>query len=420
MSDNTFLKNRREKLIEILPENSITVICSGRAPMRSLDEEYPFNVDRNFYYLTGIDSAGMIMTINKVGGRKTVALYIERFDETLAKWVGGRMLKEEAKEISGIDNISFTDEFEETIATIIDRGRHNDITLLCDLWRNNSNQSDSEGIKISEKIKKLYPAIDVKDIYKYMAQLRVIKDDYEIECIKKAIEITGNAVKEMMVYTKPGMNECEVEGRFDFALAKQGVREHAFKTIVAGGERGCTLHYSSNNKVVEDEMLILTDLGCTYNHYCADITRTYPVGHFTEQQKKVYNIVLGAQDIVFANAKPGTTIKELNDMVIKFYEEELKKIGLLTEADGDKVSDYYYHNISHQLGLDVHDLTFGSDVPLEKGMVITVEPGLYISKWSIGIRIEDDILITDDKPEILSAAIPKKIDELEKLLRNGD
>ncbi|MBE5939086.1 MAG: M24 family metallopeptidase [Lachnospiraceae bacterium] len=415
MSDFEYLKKRRERLIEMLPDNSIAIIASGIAPMRSLDEVYPFSVDRNFYYLTGIDSENMLLVINKTAGRKSVSLYIERFDETLAKWVGGRMLKDEAKEISGIESINYIDEFEGNLTAQLDRTRHCELTVFCDLWRNNINQPDSEGIKISKKIREIYPAIVIKDIYKIMAELRIIKDDFEIECIQKAIEATGKAVVEMMKYTKVGMNECEVEGMFDFALTKQGIREHAFKTIVAGGGRGTTLHYSDNNMEIEKDNLVLTDLGCTYNHYSADITRTYPAsGKFTDEQKKVYNIVLGVQKLVIANAKPGKTIRELNDMVIKYYEEELKKAGIL--CDGEKVTEYYYHNISHQLGLDTHDMSLGNDYPLAKGMVITVEPGLYISKMGIGIRIEDDVLITDGEAKVLSHMIPKETEDLERLL----
>ena len=408
--------NRRKNFTEAISDDSFAVIGSGTAPMRSLDEAYQFSVDRNFYYLTGIDSQNMILLMSKIGGRDNAVLFIERFDETLAKWVGGRMLPDEAKNISGVKCVKYIDEFDNTICDLFSRNRHTQLKAYADLWRNDANQGMSFGHLFSNELREKYPQADIEDVYKIMSELRIIKDEDEVADLKKAIKYTGKAVEAMMTYVKPGMNECELEGKFDFELAKAGIREHAFKTIVAGGKRATTLHYSDNCEELKDGELVLTDLGCTYNHYSADITRTYPVnGRFSPRQKEIYDIVLKAQGVVFENAKPGVSVKELNDMVMAFYETALKDAGLL--YDGKKVSDYYYHNISHQLGLDTHDVSLGNTKPLKPGMVITVEPGLYIEEESIGIRIEDDILITEDKPIVLSDGIPKTTEEIETLMK---
>lgn len=224
------------------------------------------------------------------------------------------------------------------------------------------------------------------------------------------------AIEAMMKYAYPGVNECALEGAFDFELSKHGVREHAFPSIVAGGKRATTLHYNTNNQDVQDGELVLIDLGSANEHYCADISRTFPVnGKFTERQKEVYNIVLGAQRLVIDNARPGMTYLDLNNMVIKYYEEELPKIGLL--KDGKTVRDYYYHSVSHSLGLDCHDVTTPSLKTLRPGMVITVEPGLYIEEEGIGVRIEDDIIITEEKAINLSSNILKTVEDIEALMK---
>lgn len=403
---------RREKLFNLMEENSIAIIGSGVAPMKSLDESYEFFVDRNFYYLTGIDTENAILLLAKSGNSKIEKLFIERYDENLAKWVGGRIKPDEAEKKSEIKDIQYNDEFYGKLCSFLERRRYCGFKVYLDLWKNSFEQAASFGHKMSSYIKTNYPQTDIEDIYEKIAKLRMIKDENEIMCIKDAIKATGRALKVMISYARPLMNECEIEGAFDFELARQGKRELAFKTIVAGGERGTTLHYSKNCEEIKNGELILVDAGCTSAHYCADISRTFPVnGCFTPRQKEIYNIVLNAQKIVFENAKPGITIKQLNDMVIGYYEKELEAAGLLKE--GKTVKDYYFHNISHHLGLDTHDVSLGNEYPLEPGMVITVEPGLYIEEEKIGIRIEDDILITDGNAVVLSEEIPKLPEHIE-------
>lgn len=233
--------------------------------------------------------------------------------------------------------------------------------------------------------------------------------------MRVAQKTTRCAVEAMMKHAYPGVNECELEGAFDFELSKHGVKEHAFPSIVAGGARATTLHYAKNNQVVEDGEMVLIDLGSANEHYCADISRTFPVnGKFTERQKEVYNVVLEAQKLVIDHARPGLTYRDLNNMVIEFYEQELPRLGFL--KDGKTVRDYYYHSVSHSLGLDCHDVDTPSMKTLRPGMVITVEPGLYIAEEGIGVRIEDDILITEEKAINLSADILKTVEEIEALM----
>lgn len=408
---------RRQRLMADKQENTAVVIFSGMAPMRSQDESYPFTVDRNFYYLTGISRENMILVMRKnYLGQYSETLFIEPYDEVLAKWVGGRMRQAEATEISGIGDIANVQDFPDRLNGMVEYSRGlGQLTFLLDLWRYHKDQADTPAHTLAATLQKKYPAVAIGDINGDMAAMRSVKDDSEIALMRRAQEHTRIAIEEMLCYAAPGMNERELEGAFDFALMKQGVRDHAFHSIFAGAGRATTLHYGENDQVVNDGELVLIDLGSAYGHYCADISRTFPInGKFTDRQKELYNTVLEAQKIVIANAKPGLTTRDLNQMVIDYYETRLDDLGLRKE--GKTVRDYYYHGVSHHLGLDTHDICTERERTLKPGMVITVEPGLYIEEESIGIRIENDVLITEDGCTDLSAAIPRTVEEIEAIM----
>ena len=389
-------------------------IFSGKAPMKSLDESYPFDVDRNFYYLTGIERENMILMIRKTySGTILESLYIEPYDEVLAKWVGGRMRADEATELSGIETVKEIGSFDSDVGAFIDGSRGlGKYRVYLDLWRYNDDQADTPAHTLAARLQARYPAVSIDEIFGDLAAMRAVKTEGEIELMRRAQETTRVAIEAMMKHARPGMNERELEGAFDFALMKQGVREHAFATIVAGGKRATTLHYAENNCVVEDGQLVLIDLGSTHGHYCADISRTFPInGRFTDRQKQIYNTVLEAQDLVMANARPGLTTRDLNKLVVDYYESKLEELGL-----SGGVRDYYYHSVSHSLGLDTHDICTERERTLKAGMVITVEPGFYIEDEGIGIRIENDVLITEDGCTDLSADIPRRVEEIESLM----
>ena len=405
---------RRAKLLENKQGPCMVCIFSGVAPMKSLDEAYPFCVDRNFYYLTGIDRDHMILVLRKnYKGDFSEALYIEPYDEVLAKWVGGRMKKDEATAISAIYH---TEEFAGHLNGNIEHSRGlGKMQVYLDLWRYNNDQPDTPAHTLASHLQKRYPAVGIEEIHGDMAALRAYKDEDELALMDQAQEHTRVAIEAMMRHAYPGVNESELEGAFDFALMKQGAREHAFPSIVAGGVRATTLHYVENNQTVNDGDLVLIDLGSAYKHYCADISRTFPVnGKFTPRQKEIYNTVLEAQNIVIQNAKPGMTTMDLNKLVIDYYESRLDDLGL--RKDGKGVRDYCYHGVSHSLGLDTHDICTDRERTLKPGMVITVEPGLYIEEEAIGIRIENDVLITEDGCVDLSSNILRTAEDIEAFM----
>lgn len=408
---------RRQKLMENKPNCSMVCLFSGSAPMRSLDESYPFCVDRSFFYFTGLQRENMILVMRKsYTGQLSQTLYIQPYDEVLAKWVGPRMKADEATAISGIESVRDLGDWEDDLNGILESSRGlGNYEVFLDLWRYRADQADTPAHALAKRLQSKYPAVTIREIFGDIAALRAVKSPAEIAIMRKAQQATNIAIQDMMRHARPGINESELEGAFDFSLYRQGVRQHAFPTIVAGGGRATTLHYNQNDQIVEDGQLVLIDLGSAVDNYCSDISRTFPVnGKFSPRQRQIYDTVLQAQDLVIQSAKPGITTRQLNQLVVDFYAGKLEELGLAGE--GKTVRDYYYHSVSHSLGLDTHDICTERERLLQPGMVITVEPGLYIAQEGIGIRIENDILITQDGCEDLSRDIPRTADEIEALM----
>jgi len=406
-------QERREKFIESLPENSLTVLFAGKAPYAVGDEKYPFEVDRSFYYFTGLDKEGLALLIVKIGEKSHEILFIEPFDEVQAKWIGGRIRAAEASEISGIQDVETVDQLEATIGSyLLSYGRKEDLILCGDLNKQELDQPNLT-VDLFNKLRSQMPGTLVLNIYPEIVALRMNKSAAEITKLRKALAVTKSGIETMMSYAHEGIWENELEAYFDFVL-KCNQCKHAFQTICATGKNATVLHYSQNNQQAQPDDLVLCDLGAAYEYYNADITRTFPVnGHFTDRQKQIYDIVLRGNKMIAEKARPGVTTRELNQELLKYFEVELGNIGLL--ENGRKVSDYYWHGVSHMIGLETHDVTL-PDLPLEPGCVISDEPGLYLEDEGIGIRIEDDLLITRNGCEVLSKDIIKEIDEIEAFM----
>ena len=406
-------KERREKLQRQLPDYSITVLYSGKAPHSIGDEVYPFKVDRSFYYYTGINEQNMTLVFFKLPKAVQEILFIEPFDPVMAKWVGAKMLPAEATEISGIRDIRYVEEIDEAISRLVSNyGKFESITLCGELSKMELNQSWPVS-DLFNKIRNRHPDVNVRNIAALTARMRMVKDEEEIRLMKKAISVTNEGIKAMMRAARDNVTENELEAHFDFVL-KCANCEHAFSTICASGKNATVLHYGENNTQSKPGEMVLVDLGAAYELYNADISRTFPInGKFSERQKAVYETVLRANKMVQEVVRPGMTLRELNGKVIEFYQQELPKLGLL--GNGDTVRDYYWHSVSHHLGLETHDVSL-LDEPLRAGNVITDEPGLYLEKEGIGVRIEDDIMITEDGCINLSREIMKEVEDIETFM----
>jgi len=404
------IKSRREKIMNGLEEGSMLILYSGKSPVKSADETYSFTPDRNFYYFTDLDIENAYLLIYKTESKTVEKLFIERNDPKLARWVGEKPSKEHCSKFSKIqeEDISFLDELNGYIGDTLSRSNIKNVYLYLKSphWENMTKEK-----QIAQETQRLFPHVSIKDVSAKIAELRTIKDEEEINNIKKAIEITREGILNIIKNSKPGMYEYELEAYFDFSLRKNGVKDFAFKPIVASGPNSTILHYSANNRKTQEGDLVLLDLGAQYNYYSGDISRTFPISRqFSPRQAEIYQIVLDAQKEVQSQAKPGLTLFELNEIAKKSLAESCKKIGLI--HSDEELSKYYFHSVSHFLGLDTHDVG-DKNIPLKPGMVITNEPGLYIEEEGIGVRIEDDLLITENGCENLSREIPKDIEEIE-------
>ena len=405
-------KNNRKRLMDCIEDDSAVLILSGGEVRKLGDENFPFTPSANFLYFTGLDKPNEILLLAKSGNEVTETLFIEPFDEEKAKWVGPVILPDEAKEASGIEKTAYNYEFNEIFAGIIFGKRIQNVYL--DL-ENRVFEMHSPEIELADRIAAKYPYINIKNLYNTAAELRRTKQPYELENLRRAIEITGEGVVNMMKNARPDMCEYEIEAYFDYTLKSKGVKDFAFKSIVASGKNAAILHYSQNSGIAKDGSLVLCDVGAKYKYYCGDITRTFPVnGRFTERQKQLYNIVLNGQKLILDTIRPGIPFKSLNETLIKYYEKELSAIGLISGPK--EVRKYYWHGVSHMLGIETHDAGRHNEGLLEPGMVLTVEPGLYIAEEGIGIRIEDDAVVTENGCELVYNGIPKTVVEIESLM----
>lgn len=412
MNKDFFVQNR-SRLAEVLPDESVTILFAGQAPFKSADDRYKFVPNRNFYYLTGIDEPNVTLLIKKTGNEVEETLFIEKADPVMEKWDGKTVSKEDAETLSGIKNIQYLETFENTITKtfFMENIKH----VCLDLERREWVGEQTKTLQFSKHLREHYPHLTIHNVYLDICDLRVIKTADEIQKIKAAIQITKDGIYNVLKNAKAGMMEYEVEAHFDFTLKSAGVKDFAFPTILASGKNATVLHYEDNDAQINQGDLILLDLGAQKDYYNADISFTFPVdGTFTPRQKEIYNIVLKALKETTNLVKPGLKYAELEKHTNKILTEELKTIGLI--QDDSELSNYYYHNVSHFLGLDTHDVGWNKDRVLEPGMVITIEPGVYIEDESIGIRLEDDILVTEDGFQNLSKDIIRTVEEIEEFM----
>lgn len=396
----------RENILSQMDDNSIMIIFSREKEESIVNQKY--NVNRNFYYISGILEYGDIIFLVKKNNIVTETIFINPYDELKAKWVGAPLSKEEVINISGINDVKYLDDFERYLEHYLNSVEN----VYIDLENTKLKSQLTIDEEFAKTIKDKKPWLNIKNANSLFKTARTVKDCYEIELMKKAIDITNEGIKNILKNMKESY-EYQIESYFDQAIKYYGATGFAFPTIAASGKNACCLHYGDNNCIAKAGDLILFDLGASVNMYCADISRTFPVnGKFTERQKLIYNIVLAGQELVFKNAKPGVTTRELNNLLVDFFADELIKINLIKEKS--EVSKYYYHGVSHHIGLDCHDLCdYG---PLKPGCVISNEPGLYIAEEGIGIRIEDDILITEDGASWLSPQIIKTVEDIENFI----
>jgi len=420
INNKLFIENRK-RFIELLPKNSVAIFYSNDQQPRNGDQYFPFRQQSDFFYLTGIDQEKSILLISKISSVSKEKLFLLKTNEQIVIWEGHKYTKEEARKTSGIENIYWVDEFDIAIKEIM--STTNNIFLNRNEYAKFFPDVEERNHRLGEQLKTKFPLHSYSRLAPLLTRLRLIKSDEEIKLLRKACDITNLAFKRVLGNIKPSSYEFEAQADIEHEFTINRANGHGYAPIIASGSNACVLHYIENDKECKDGDLVLFDFGAEYANYSADMSRTIPVnGKFIPRQKECYNAVLN----VFKQAKrlyiPGNTINKINDKVNKMMETEMIKLGLFTEEDVQKQDEdnplfkkYFMHGTAHFLGLDVHDVG-GKDEEFKAGMVLTCEPGIYIPEENIGIRIENDILITKGSPIDLMEDIPIEVEDIERLM----
>jgi len=407
-----FYGENRQRIAAHMSGNDAMLFFSGESVRKSADENFPFFANRNFLYLTGIKQEQSVLLIQKKGDIISERLYVTKPDLEQEVWTGRRFIDEEINELSGIDSVDDIGNLNRMVKELLSFQNVTTLWLCFDAVA--SERSFDIEREFAKHIQSRYPHVVIRNSYPLLAAMRKIKAPEEIDAIRQAMEITDAGIRRLMKKVKPGMMEYELEAEFNFELASHGQRRTAFPSIIAGGERIFYLHYTNPTSVLADGELVLSDVGAAYNEYCTDISRVFPAnGHFSERQAQIYKVAYEANRAIMAEVRPGVPFPMLNRTCREASFDGLKALGLLDDfAD---IGKYVWHGAIHHVGLDTHDVG-GYDEPLAENMFITVDAGIYVREWGIGLRIEDNVLVTANGCENLSAAIPSTIEEIESLM----
>ena len=422
IDNKLFIENRERYKAQLLPKSIAFFNANDEMP-RSADQNYPFHQHPDLFYLTGIDQEQTLLVIfpDAPLPKYREILFLRKTNEHIAVWEGHKYTKEEARAASGIQTIMWT----EDIPSVIPMLMNHCMNVYVNINENDrfSSEVPYKELRFSNEMKAKYPAHFFHRSGPIMAQLRAIKSDFEIQVMQRAIDITEKAFRRVLRFVKPGVMEYEIEAEITHEFIRKRATGHAYTPIIASGPNANVLHYIDNNQECKDGHVILLDFGAEYGNYAADLSRSIPVsGQFTERQRDVYNAVLRVMKQATAMLVPGNTIEKYHGEVGKIMEEELIGLGLLNRDEVKKQNPdmplykkYFMHGTSHFLGLDVHDIGNRYE-PMKAGMVFTCEPGIYIPEEGLGIRLENDILITSKEPIDLMANIPLEVEEIEELM----
>ncbi|MCP4749737.1 MAG: M24 family metallopeptidase [Proteobacteria bacterium] len=406
-----FFADNRKALVDQVGADSLVLIQSADRMVRNSDIEHAWRQDSNFFYFTGIQFPGcsLLLIPGEDGGKEEI-LFIPPIDPEQEKWSGTMLTKDRARECSGIKSVQTVD----TLAATLFRAQKWREYLYCEVNDLFPHQPLTARHLFLDDLSRRLPGLHFKKLHPLTTPLRVVKNPEEIAQLKKSISIIERALNSVMRKIGPDMAEYQVEAELVYHYLHNGCRRQGFEAIVAGGKNATVLHYVDNAEKLNDGDLILIDTGGEYGMYSGDITRVFPVnGKFTQRQRQCYQAVLDVNQAFTEELKPGCTWKQLYEKAGEIMGDIYAQNGFV--EDPKKHAAVSLHRIGHFLGLDVHDV--GSlDRPMEPGSVITVEPGLYLPDEGIGVRIEDNVLLTDEGFEVLSASIPKEIEEIEDIM----
>lgn len=420
--DNQLFIENRKKFSNKLNKNTLAIFNSNDIMPTNADGTMPFRQNNDLFWLSGVDQEESVLVIYPDNNEEKEILFLKETNEHIAIWEGAKLTKEETLNVSGISTVYWLIEMEEKLEELINKC--DGIYLNKNIHSRSASEVETRDDRFRKMIYEKYNK-EILEVAPIMHELRSIKSETEISLLQHACNITEKGVRRILPFINPGVMEYEIEAELMHEFLRNRSAGFAYQPIIGSGRDSCVLHYIDNNKECKDGDILLMDFGAEYANYASDLTRTVPVnGKFSERQKAVYNSVLHVMKEATNMLRPGTMFKEYNAEIGKIMESELINLGLLDKHDVQKQDPknplfrkYFMHGTSHYLGLDVHDV--GSfDWPMKEGMVFTCEPGIYILEEELGIRLENDILITSNGPDDLMKNIPIETEEIEDLMNS--
>jgi len=433
MDNHRLQAQRRERLVSLIKQG-VAVVRTSPERARNRDSSYPYRFDSYFYYLSGFSEPEAALVLI-AGAKPKSMLFCRDKNPERENWDGFRYGPDQARAIFGFEEGHPISKLDELMPQLL----ANQPAIFCDVGSDGDWDSRVIGWinKVRAQVRSGVTApAEICDIRVFLDDMRLVKDQHELGTMRRAADISAEAHRRAMRATRPGLREYEVEAEIVHEFRRRGAQAPAYPPIVAGGANSCVLHYVQNDAILKDGELLLIDAGCELDGYASDITRTFPVGgKFAGPQRDIYEMVLAAQAAAIAEVRPGAGWEDPHNAAVKVLAQGMVDLGLCKgTVDGAIESgDYrrfFMHRTGHWLGLDVHDAgdykRNGKWVELKPGMVLTVEPGCYVRPaegvpeefWNIGVRIEDDALVTSSGCEIITAAAPKKIEDIESLMRD--
>ncbi|MBX2973891.1 MAG: aminopeptidase P family protein [Flavobacteriales bacterium] len=416
-------REHRARFRQHMEKGGLAIFHSNDIMPTSADGTMPFKQATDILYLTGIDQEETVLLLfpDAVDPKDREILFVRETNEHIAIWEGAKFTQAEARELSGIPTVLWTNAYDATIKRLAPQAEH--LYLNSNEHLRQGNEVETREERKNKELRAMYPLHGVKRSAPIMHRIRSRKTQEEVAQIQRAIDITGKAFRRVCGFVKPGVKEYEIEAEITHEFIRNGSRGHAYTPIIGSGYNACVLHYITNDMVCNAGEVILMDFGCEYGGYASDLTRCIPVsGRFTERQRAVYNAVLRVQREAFKLLRPGVMMADYHKEVGRIMEGELINLGLLDKAEVAKqdperplYKKYFMHGTSHFLGLDVHDVGLWNE-PIAEGMVFTVEPGIYIPAEKLGIRLENNILIGKDGNTDLFANIPIEAEEIEGMM----
>lgn len=418
--ENTYYIGNRTRLFDLMEDDALLVLFSGEECRKTNDEYYPFFAHRSFVYLTGIEQKQSILFLSKQNGTLIERIYMLPPDAMEERWTGKRLSPEETEQISGIHDIRPLSAFEKDFRTMAAGGHYSAPFfeyryLYLDLYRAEATDAKLPSHLFLDKVREEFPYLQVKNADALIRRLRLYKQPCEIEALRKAEMITGKGIAAMMTVSHDGMYEYQYKARFDAELGMYGPEMHGFPPIISAGKNNFCIHYYSYTGCAKQGDLILNDVGAQWDHLIVDVSRAWPCcGHFTERQLLLYECALETSNHMFSTVKPGIPMRSIDEEIRRYNAECLVKAGALDRPEN--IGKLMWHGGAHHIGYDVHDRVETPEV-IAPGMVFCIDVGIYHEEWGIGFRLEDNLLVTENGCENLSAAIPRTPEEIELAMK---